>query len=167
MITFHIRVLAALTLSTLIILTPALPAPPALPYEVLCYNTHYAIRPPNMKDCARIISDQLTNHNMTRRIIFSRHPMGNQFPLPHTYKTGHNECAVVLDMPELPSQKIIPPAEASMLDVKMAAFEVLTECVVGANHLGGMIQTGKRKNLQVRVEAVPTTWNITPSEKMM
>lgn len=42
---------------------------------------------------------------------------------------------------------------ASLMDIKRAAFEVLLSCVFHADHLGGLTQTGRDKNLQVRVEA--------------
>lgn len=70
------------------------------------------------------------------------------------WRTERGECAVVIDIPELPTQKFIPAAQASMLDIKRAAFEVLMSCVVNGDHLGGITHTGVGKHLQVRIEAV-------------
>lgn len=55
--------------------------------------------------------------------------------------------------PNLPGRKALEVGEASMLDIKTAAFELLKKCVVDGEHLGGITTTGRDWNLQVRLEA--------------
>lgn len=59
---------------------------------------------------------------------------------------------MVADIPDTPYRPIAKE-ESSLADVKRAALQVLGQCVALKPHLGGMAQTGKRWNLQVRVEA--------------
>lgn len=54
-------------------------------------------------------------------------------------------------LPEQRTPANIKPCSA-MKDIKCAAAEVLFIGVAGADHLGGLVQTGTRERLQVRVE---------------
>lgn len=150
----------AIFLITLITHTSALvasPAPHILTFttqsDILCYDTRYATHHPPLDDCSEVLTREIATPHMTRPITFSRHPIGDQFRLPHTFKTARGACAVVIDMPMTPTHAAVPPAEASMLDVKAAAFAVLKACVAHADGLGGIVQTGLRGDLQVRVAA--------------
>lgn len=148
-----------LTLSALAVAIPssnptlqALPSVHAL--DVLCYDTRYATHRPTLWDCTAIINHQIAKPpTMARNRVFSRHPTARQLLLPHSWVTERGECSVTIDIPDIPGETERVTAEASMMDVKRAAFEVLMACVVGADHLGGFMQTGRTQNLQVRVEA--------------
>lgn len=62
----------------------------------------------------------------------------------------------MVDIPDTPSTMPLPTTDqASMLDIKQAAFEVLRVCVARGQHLGGFVQAGMMEALQVRVEAGP------------
>ncbi len=54
---------------------------------------------------------------------------------------------------QLPGEIVSHIALASMYDIRRAAFEVFMACVLRDDRLGGITQTGKWKNLQVRVES--------------
>ncbi|KAL8937386.1 MAG: hypothetical protein Q9211_003715 [Gyalolechia sp. 1 TL-2023] len=125
--------------------------PQAYASEILCYDSRYADHRPTLSDCARIIGHFIaTPPSAIHRIrTFSRRPTYHQLPLPQTWKTPKDECAVTIDIPsEMPET-----ATASLMDVKRTAFDVLTACVYGADHLGGFTQTGRVGSLQVSVEA--------------
>lgn len=85
---------------------------------------------------------------------FSRTPGRYDLPLPHTWHTVRQQCNVTIDMLKLHPQERVPDvAQATMNDIIMAAAEIVDTCVMKDERLGGISQTGKLKNLQVRVEA--------------
>ncbi|KAI4179497.1 MAG: hypothetical protein L6R41_007818 [Letrouitia leprolyta] len=149
MILPHAAVLAFLALS------PQNKPPISAEPPMLCYDPRYATTAPSIDDCLTVIADVLETGDMYKKMIFSRHPFGIQKPLPSKWESSRKECVVVVDIPEWPSkkQKWLPVAEASMLDIKTAAFELMKKCVVDGDHLGGITTTGRDFNLQVRLEA--------------
>ncbi|KAL8824078.1 MAG: hypothetical protein Q9170_008257, partial [Blastenia crenularia] len=88
---------------------------------------------------------------------FSRHPTADEFLVPFTWLAAHGaDCMVGIDIFPIPSRRGRPAIErdeASLMDVKRAAFVILVQCVLRGEGLGGIAQTGKRMGLQVRVEA--------------
>lgn len=120
---------------------------------ILCYDDRYAIQHPIPADCAAIINRQIGEQPHLAVIrSFSRNPNPHQFLLPHTWTTERHECSVTIDLLRLPGEIVSNIALASMYDVRRAAFEVFVACVLRGDRLGGITQTGKWKNLQVRVE---------------
>lgn len=123
-------------------------------YPVLCWDPRYATQQPSFEDCISIISRYLLSADMTQMLIFSRHAHGSdQWPLPYRWQTEKRECAVVIDTPQLPTREEMNRAEASMLDIKAAALDILGKCVLEGHHLGGITTTGQEHNLQVRLES--------------
>ncbi|KAL8654600.1 MAG: hypothetical protein Q9210_001413 [Variospora velana] len=122
--------------------------------QILCYDARYASHRPELGDCAAIIGHSIAKPPIAARVrTFARRPARYQLPLPHTWRTEKGECNITIDMPPFPGETGREAAKASMLEIKRAAFEVLMKCVVGADHLGGLMQTGSNMDLQVRVEA--------------
>lgn len=120
---------------------------------ILCYDPRYASHKPDLSDCAAIIGHNIAKPPMAGRVrSFARNPTATQLLLPHTWRTERGECNVTIDIPYIPG-RIEEVAQASMLDIKRAAFEVFMECVSGADQLGGFMQIGRNMNLQVSVEA--------------
>lgn len=121
---------------------------------ILCYDSRYAIQHPIPDDCAAIINQQIGGlPNLAVIRSFSRNPGRHQFLLPHTWATERHECNVTIDIMQLPGEIVSHIALASMYDIRRAAFEVFMACVLRDDRLGGITQTGKWKNLQVRVES--------------
>lgn len=126
---------------------------PRSPLPVLCYDSRYALFHPDLQDCATIINRQIGQASKLDMLrSFSRHPNRYQLPLPHTWATERHECNVTIDLLKLPGERVPDVAQASLSDIKRAAFEVFLACVLRDHHLGGITQTGRLKNLQVRVE---------------
>ncbi|KAI4175745.1 MAG: hypothetical protein LQ346_008009 [Caloplaca aetnensis] len=129
-------------------------APPYNALQILCYDARYATHKPELGDCAAIIGHSIAKPPIAARVRkFARRPARYQLALPHTWRTEKGECNVTIDMPPVPGETGLEVAEASMLEIKRAAFEIFLKCVAGADHLGGLMQTGKNMDLQVRVEA--------------
>ncbi|KAI4168897.1 MAG: hypothetical protein LQ343_006052 [Gyalolechia ehrenbergii] len=125
--------------------------PQATSSAILCYDSRYATDRPALADCAQIIQHQIaTPPSIIHRIrTFSRKPSSYQLALPHTWKTPKEECNVTIDIPSLQPEI----ATASLLDIKMAAVEVMMECVSSGDRLGGFTETGREGHLQVTVAA--------------
>ncbi|KAL8698950.1 MAG: hypothetical protein Q9224_001621 [Gallowayella concinna] len=122
--------------------------------HILCYDPRYASHKPDPDDCAQVLSREIgMSPVISRPRTFSRRPTGSQQQLPFTWKTEQDRCRVIIDIPELPKQRAGTAAQASMLDIKRAAFGVLLECVLKGDRLGGLVQTGKESKLQLRLEA--------------
>ena len=122
---------------------------------VLCYDSRYTIKYPVLADCVTIINRQIAQPQQkpSNARSFSRHPNRQQLRLPYTWATERQECSVTIDILRLPGERVPDYAIASLNDIKRAAFEVLIACVLGDEHLGGVTQTGVKKNLQVRIGA--------------
>ncbi|KAL8762010.1 MAG: hypothetical protein Q9184_001927 [Pyrenodesmia sp. 2 TL-2023] len=122
--------------------------------DILCYDSRYASHKPDPIDCATIIGHRIAYPPMATLVrSFARNPTATQYGLPHTWRTAQGECNVTIDIPSTPGETAWEVAEASMLDIKRGAFEVFAACVSGADQLGGLMQIGRKMNLQVRVEA--------------
>lgn len=145
--------LAALALSSS---TPTPLKTPSLDDSyAVCYDSRHAVYSPPMDDCAAIINHQIAVAPLVaQEITFSRHPTDSQFRLPHTWATTQNDCLVTIDIPPFPSQRAAEQSEqASMTEIKRAAFNVLMACVVRGDHLGGFGIAGKSQRLVVSIVA--------------
>ncbi|KAL8853010.1 MAG: hypothetical protein Q9221_002158 [Calogaya cf. arnoldii] len=132
-------------------LLPVATSPSTRP-DILCYNAHYATTRPDPQDCQQIISTRIAPVPASAKRVrrFSRRPTALMLSLPHTWKTSRERCGVTIDIPG----GELEVAEASLMDIKMAASDILEECVYrDVDHFGGIMQVGKGKWLQVRVDA--------------
>lgn len=135
----------------LALLTLILPAMGNVP--ILCYDSRYAESAPVLTECASIIASQIvTPRYGTRTVYFSRHPVGEQYRVPKSWTTPRDNCRVTIDIPPTAPGKPFDVEEATMLEVKTAALEVLRKCVARGDHLGGVAAVGRHWHLQVRVE---------------
>ena len=150
-------VVISLTLVSTIAFSATLPTPKLLSQSlpILCYDHRYATNHPLFADCITIIYKIIGELPQTKKLrSFSRTPDRYQLPLPHTWHTDRQQCKVTIDMLKLhPQEKVPDEAQATMNDIMMAAAEIVDTCVMKDERLGGITQTGKLKNLQVRVEA--------------
>ncbi len=124
----------------------------------LCYDIRHARHWPHLPDCAATITSVLARHHLPLRetLTFSHHPTAGstQQRLPLRFHTERRRCVVELDIPNTPSSRQLPTADqASMLEVRDAAWEVLIQCVAGGDKLGGVVQVGRMGALQVSVVA--------------
>ncbi|KAL8839205.1 MAG: hypothetical protein Q9170_001854 [Blastenia crenularia] len=117
----------------------------------LCFDDRYVKSAPSYGDCATIISRQIAVRHTINVQTFARHPIRSEIGVPKEW-TNNGDCVVRIDIPDLPGRKE-QKAEASMVDVKEAAAEVLKDCVERGEHMGGIVATGKSWNLQVSVFA--------------
>ncbi|KAI4148708.1 MAG: hypothetical protein LQ341_001502 [Variospora aurantia] len=122
-------------------------------FPSLCYDSRYASSPPNLDQCIAIIAHQiLTPQYEGRDTIFTRRPTSpHAYRVPHTWTTRAGGCRVVIDVPESPHKPILGET-ASMLDVKLAALELMTKCVIKGDQLGGIAVVGRNMQLHVMVE---------------
>ncbi|KAL9013739.1 MAG: hypothetical protein Q9173_001583 [Seirophora scorigena] len=120
---------------------------------ILCYDSRYAESAPVLSDCASIIANQIVIPRYgTRTVYFSRNPVGEQFRVPKCWTTPRDNCRITIDIPPTAPAKPFDVEEATMLQIKTAALEVLRECVARGDHLGGIAAVGRHWHLQVRVE---------------
>ncbi|KAL8920648.1 MAG: hypothetical protein Q9208_006130 [Pyrenodesmia sp. 3 TL-2023] len=128
--------------------TPSLDDSPGV-----CYDSSHAAYRPSMDDCAAIINHQIAVAPLVaQEIIFSRNPTHSQFRLPHTWATTQNDCLVTIDIPPFPHHRGHEQSEqASMADIKQAAFNVLIACVLRADRLGGFATAGRQQRLVVSI----------------
>ncbi|KAL8897644.1 MAG: hypothetical protein Q9192_002474 [Flavoplaca navasiana] len=144
--------LTALTLPTSCLLLPPSSLHTAAKSDILCYDPRYATHRPAPHDCLTIVTHLIApNPGIAKRIrYFSRRPDSTTLPLPYTWRSSRELCAVTIDIPG-PEDVV---AQATLREVKERAMEVLVRCVYGENHLGGFTQVGRENWMQVRVEAL-------------
>ncbi|KAL9603807.1 MAG: hypothetical protein Q9219_000916 [cf. Caloplaca sp. 3 TL-2023] len=117
---------------------------------VLCYDSRYARTIPPLDDCADIAIKKIGIHNGKHVQRFARHPKYHEIGVPKQW-ASEGGCVVQIDMPRLPGRDKKETVEATMMDVKRAALEVVLACVAGDEHLGGVVSTGTDLALQVSV----------------
>ncbi|KAI4234637.1 MAG: hypothetical protein LQ352_008162, partial [Teloschistes flavicans] len=113
--------------------------------KILCYDPRYARRIPALDECAAIISHDILapRAHVHQRRQFCRRHSGRYLPLPHTWNSERGGCRVVIDTPG--EDRIV---EASFWNIQSAGYEIMTHCVILGDHLGGIMQTGVRRELQ-------------------
>ncbi|KAL9601932.1 MAG: hypothetical protein Q9219_002156 [cf. Caloplaca sp. 3 TL-2023] len=144
-----------LILSTLSSRLPTLlTLPTTPPHEaILCYDPRYARHQPKTDECISIIGNQLIIPPFfSHPLNFSRRPnsVNAAFRVPHAWRSKYNNCVVEIDIPEVPTSQI-SYEESSFGDVKAMAVDIIAACVARGHRLGGIGQTGKKLDLQVRV----------------
>ncbi|KAL8656506.1 MAG: hypothetical protein Q9210_000221 [Variospora velana] len=143
----------AMKSTTLLIITLTnLILPTLANIPIVCYDSRYAEFTPALAECAFIIAHLIVTPTYgTRTISFSRRPVGDQVHLPRKWNTPLDTCRIIIDIPHSGGQPF-EVEEATMLQVKEAAFEVLRDCVARGHHLGGIAAVGRHRLLLVRVE---------------
>ncbi|KAI4172591.1 MAG: hypothetical protein LQ343_003438 [Gyalolechia ehrenbergii] len=123
------------------------------PDNILCWDSRYATKKPNLDSCTSIIAHQIVKPPFnTGPVTFSRRPIGaSDYRVPHSWRTGPGGCVITIDIPELPSRPI-EYEKSSLVDVKKAAIELAASCVARNAKSGGLILIGDDWNLQVRIE---------------
>ncbi|KAL8763319.1 MAG: hypothetical protein Q9184_000875 [Pyrenodesmia sp. 2 TL-2023] len=134
----------------------------------LCYDTRHASHRPPLLDCVATINTVLTRYHrpLSQFLTFSHHPSSSSSPspssstqqrLPIRFHYPHRRdggCVVEIDIPDTPSTRPLASTDqASMAEIRDAAWEVLLRCVATGQRLGGFVQVGVRGALQVTVEA--------------
>ncbi|KAL9021218.1 MAG: hypothetical protein Q9185_001619 [Variospora sp. 1 TL-2023] len=118
--------------------------------ELLCYDSRYATRHPNLNSCGYLVTHSVApNPIADTTFVFSRTPKRGEFGVPYTWK-GVN-CDVTIDIPDTPWT--LPDERATLNDVRKVALNLVAACVAKSPNFGGVTYTGRLKNLQVTVEA--------------